>query len=197
MPRKSPEKTEKPDSAKKPNNQKNLEVKVRECLTVAELFYVMNDTKWNVLDDCFFLIGRRWFEHWKSFIAYDYIVQKLITEKSEASDLSKNKIYASGSSNPGEVSNWGLLLESSKYLNRAAAKDDSNYTPLKENIKLDWDFIMVPVALWDFFRTGYSSPVNQNTCEIKRYSIIKDRVGRLFRTPKVPLLKLSILTRGE
>lgn len=192
--RKSPEK---PDSATKKNIQTSLETKIRECLTVAELFFVMNDTKWNVFDDSFYLVGRRWFEHWKSFVAYDYIIAKLIAEKSSINELSKNKIFASGSSNPGEVSNWGLLLEQSKYLNRASNKDDATFTPLKENINIDRDFIMVPVSIWDFFRTAYCSLINQTCCEIRRFSIIKDRIGRLYRTPKVPLLKLTLMSRGE
>lgn len=157
---------------------------------------MMNETKWNVFDDQFFIVGRRWFEQWKSFVAYDYVVSMLMSQKLGNNELSKNKILT-GSSNPGEVSNWGLLLENNKYLNRASAKDDATFTPLKENLRLDWDFIMIPTAIWDFFRTGYCSPVTGSSCEIRRYSVVKDRVGRLYRTPKILLLRMALLSRGE
>ena len=71
---------------------------------------MMNETKWNVFDDQFFIVGRRWFEQWKSFVAYDYVVSMLINQKLGNNELSKNKILT-GSSNPGEVSNLPLLME--------------------------------------------------------------------------------------
>ena len=55
-----------------------MEIRVRESLTVAALFRVMNDTRWNMFDDQFYIVGRRWFDNWKTFVAYDYIVAKLI-----------------------------------------------------------------------------------------------------------------------
>lgn len=55
-----------------------IEEKTIECVFVAEYFRLMNNTKWNLSDDDFYIINRRWFDHWKNYINYDYIVLKLL-----------------------------------------------------------------------------------------------------------------------
>jgi len=52
----------------------------------------MNETKWNVLDDDFYLIRRGWFDAWKKFVSYDYILLKVVTERRKVHDLSINKV---------------------------------------------------------------------------------------------------------
>ena len=61
------------------------------------------------------MINRRWFDRWKDFISYDYIVKFLVELGKKESDLSLNKILASNSS-PGEISNAILLLDKKDYL---------------------------------------------------------------------------------
>jgi hypothetical protein len=57
-----------------------LDSKVNEVLHISTYFVIMNETKWNVHDDDFYLVKRSWFEIWKRFIAYDYILLKHVSE---------------------------------------------------------------------------------------------------------------------
>ena len=41
--------------------------------------YLMNETKWNAYDDEFFVINKKWFEKWKYYVQYDYIVSHVMT----------------------------------------------------------------------------------------------------------------------
>jgi hypothetical protein len=50
----------------------------------------MNETRWNVFDDDFYLVNRRWFDAWKQYMAYDYILLKHVTELKKVSELSIN-----------------------------------------------------------------------------------------------------------
>ncbi len=59
-------------------------------LQVAQYFKIMNETRWNVFDDDFFLVNRRWFESWKGYMAYDYILLKHVTEQKRVCELSVN-----------------------------------------------------------------------------------------------------------
>lgn len=61
-------------------------------MIVSSLFLWMNETKWNVLDDDFYLIRRGWFDAWKKFVSYDYILLKIVTERRKVHDLSINKV---------------------------------------------------------------------------------------------------------
>ena len=53
-------------------------------------FQAMNETKWLMFDDDFFIVTRRWFESWKSFVSYDYVLKKIVTEQRKVSELSIN-----------------------------------------------------------------------------------------------------------
>ena len=59
-------------------------------------------------------------------------------------DLSINQIILQGRSNPGEVSNWALLLENGKFYNRSAAKDEAHFSPLREGMMEGREFFIVP-----------------------------------------------------
>jgi hypothetical protein len=52
----------------------------------------LNETNWNKFDDRFYLINRRWFDRWKDFIAFDYIVKHVIELGKSEADLSINRI---------------------------------------------------------------------------------------------------------
>ena len=65
-------------------------------MRIAELFYLLNDTNWNKFDDKFFLINRRWFDRWKDYISYDYIVKQLVEFGKQESDLSINRLGSKG-----------------------------------------------------------------------------------------------------
>jgi hypothetical protein len=62
---------------KKPQ-QKSLRERVTESKRVAELFHLMNQTNWNKFDDRYYIVNKRWFDRWKDFVAYDYIVKTLV-----------------------------------------------------------------------------------------------------------------------
>jgi len=140
-------------------------------LTVAAFFQVMNETRWYMFDDEFYIISRRWFENWKGFVSYDYVLKKIVTEQRKLSDLSINQMIMQGRSNPGEVSNWSLLLEPGKFFNRSALKDEAHFSPLREGLTDCREFFVVPRAVWKLFYTTYRGP------EIKRHSIVKNRNG--------------------
>jgi len=57
------------------------------------------------MDDKFYLINRRWFDRWKDFISYDYIVKQLVELGKKEAELSLNRVL-SNTSNPGEISNF-------------------------------------------------------------------------------------------
>ena len=55
---------------------------------MAEYFYLLNETNWNKFDDVFYIVNRRWFDRWKDFVAYDYIVRFLIEQGKRETELS-------------------------------------------------------------------------------------------------------------
>ena len=87
------------------------------------------------------------------------------------SELSINQIILQGRNNPGEVSNWSLILEGNKYYSRSSTKEDSTFTPLKENLIDGKEFFVVPKGVWKFFNTAYKG------IEIRRHSVVKNRAG--------------------
>lgn len=82
---------------------------------MAEYFYLLNETNWNKFDDVFYVMNRRWFDRWKDYICYDYIVRFLIEQGRKESELSINKILSNNSS-PGEISNQMLLMDKKDFL---------------------------------------------------------------------------------
>ena len=75
-------------------NNKTKDQKINEAIKVAEYFQLQNDTQWNFYDDEFYIMNRRWFEKWKQFVSYDYIVNHVMTLKRSVKDLSINKIIS-------------------------------------------------------------------------------------------------------
>ena len=151
----------------------------------------MNETKWLMYDDDFFIVSRRWFENWKGFVSYDYVLKKIVTEQKKVSDLSLNQIILSGRNHPGEVSNWSLILEGGKYYQRYGTREDPTFTPLRENISDGKEFFMVPKGVWKCFHIAYKG------VEIRRHSVVKNRNGQLFRHVGVPLLRICLVRRGD
>lgn len=47
---------------------------------MAAFFQVMNETRWYMNDDEFYIVSRRWFDNWKTFVSYDYVLKKIVTE---------------------------------------------------------------------------------------------------------------------
>jgi hypothetical protein len=89
---------------------KTAEMKVVEAKRVAEYFFLMNETNWNKFDDSFYVINRRWFDRWKDYTAYDYIVRYLVDHTKKGSELNLTRVMANNS-NPGEVSNMQLIMD--------------------------------------------------------------------------------------
>ena len=90
-------------------------------MRIAELFYLLNDTNWNKFDEKFYLINRRWFDRWKDFISYDYIVKQLVEYGRTENDLSMNRLLQSNS-NPGEISNQQLILDHRDFMKNRCEK---------------------------------------------------------------------------
>ena len=67
------------DNSGKSKLQEKVTEKAVESIFVAEFFKLMNSGgAWNIYDDEYFVLNRRWFDHWKNHLSYDYIVLKLL-----------------------------------------------------------------------------------------------------------------------
>ena len=62
---------------------------------------MLNETNWNKFDDVFYVIPRRWFDRWKDYVAYDYIVKTLVSKDQE---INLKRVMANNS-NPNEINN--------------------------------------------------------------------------------------------
>ena len=172
-----------------PKVELSVKSKIEEVLLVSFMMRILNESRWNVHDDDFYLIKRTWFEIWKRYIAYDYIIQRHVTEQKKIEDLSMNQILYVNRQQPGEIHNSALTMDPHKYFNRHCGK--TIQTPLKENLTEGKDFIVVPKGIWKYFQRKYLGQ------EIKRYSIIQNRIGVLFRNPWVLMLRVCLMKRGS
>jgi hypothetical protein len=142
-----------------------------------------------LFDDEFYVVNRRWLDKWKTYVQYDYIAKILIEDKKQVKDISINKIINSGGSHPGDVTNRFLLMESKDYYhNRGDDRDYTNY-PLKEDSLFSRDYINVSKGIWKIYKRNYEG------LEILRFSIAKDKIGKLFRDSMLPKIKVAILRR--
>ena len=94
----------------------------------------MNETKWNVLDDDFYIIRRGWFDAWKKFICYDYILLKILTEQRKVNELSFNKVVHENSQGPGSINNSGILLREVNCFYSHFKEGWQSIHPLRENM---------------------------------------------------------------
>ncbi len=102
-----------------------------------------------------------------------------------------NKIINSGGTHPGDVTNRFLLMESKDYYhNRGDDRDYTNF-PLKEDSLFSRDYINVSKGIWKTYKHNYEG------LEILRYSIAKDKIGKLFRDSMLPKVKIAILRRQD
>ena len=53
------------------------------------------------------------------------------------------------------------------------------------------DFIIVPRGVWLYLSALYKGQM------VRRFSVIQNRTGALFRMCNVPVIKLSLMRRGE
>jgi hypothetical protein len=74
--------------------------KISESLQVAEFFHILNQTNWCKFDDTFYLVSRRWFDKWKDYVCYDYIVKNIVEDGKKEEDLSRNKLITNNSTPP-------------------------------------------------------------------------------------------------
>lgn len=130
-------------------HQKAFQQRIIESKRVAELFYLLNETNWNKFDDKFFLVNRKWFDRWKDFISYDYIVQLLVELGRPESEISVSRVL-SNNSNPGEISNNYILLDLREHLkNRSSSLSFCNKF-LRKDIVPERDLIFLSEPIWKF-----------------------------------------------
>ena len=56
---------------------------------------------------------------------------------------------------------------------------------------IDKEYLLIGKGLWNFFKYIYGGT------EIKRFAIVKDKTGNLYRNVQLPYVKLNIMKRGE
>ncbi|CDW77742.1 spore germination protein ia [Stylonychia lemnae] len=144
------------------NQQKSVDQRIMEAKRIAEFFYLLNETNWCKFEDTFYIMNRRWFDRWKDYISYDYIMRFLIEQ---------------------EISNLLLLLDKKDHLqNKLQLGGKINYcnTPLKNGLTQEKDFFLVSESIWKFLSSRYKGE------EILRYAIYKNQAGVLDRQPYLP-----------
>jgi hypothetical protein len=92
---------------------------------------------------------------------------------------------------PGEVQNHVVLLDGAKFYSRSSKVGEAIHTPLREGVMDGRDVIAVPKAGWQLFKSLYTGK------EIRRFSIVKNKLGHLHRPFHVPLIKTCIMRRGD
>lgn len=166
----------------KVSETKSLQKKIQEARSVAEYFYLLNETSWNKFDDALYVINRRWFDRWKDFISYDYIVRFLIEQRKQQSDLSVNRIM-SNNSNPGEISNVQLFLDRKDYLQLRSPPERLKFcnSPLRQGVTFERDVFLVSEGVWRLLNGTYKGE------EIKRYAVYKS-CAFIDRSPNLPMV---------
>jgi hypothetical protein len=48
---------------------------MNEAFYIANLFYVMNQSKWTYFEDEYYIISTNWFERWKKYVYFDYYIK--------------------------------------------------------------------------------------------------------------------------
>jgi len=151
----------------------------------------MNDTQWNIFDDELYIINKRWFDKWRSYVQYDYIVKHVIDEKRGVKDLSMNKMVNSGGSKPGDVTNKFLLMDSKDYYHNRFHEGDYRNQPLRDDCILNRDFFVISKAAWRLFKLEFDG------LELVRYCVVKDKLGKYYRDALLPKVKVAIMRRQE
>ena len=145
-------------------HQKAVQQRITESKKVAELFYLLNETNWNKFDDKFFLVNRKWFDRWKDFISYDYIVKLLVELRRPESEISVSRVL-SNNSNPGEISNNQILLDLREQLkNRSSGLSFCNKL-LRKDIVPERDLVFLSEPIWKFIFSIYGG------AEVRRFAI--------------------------
>jgi hypothetical protein len=94
----------------------------------------------------------------------------MVTEGRKIQDLSISAIMLQHKQDqdPGEVSNFQLVMESHKYYKQKHLRVG---LPLKEGLIEGRDFITVPKGIWKYFKQRYSG------LELHRHSVVLNRAG--------------------
>jgi len=167
-----------------------MDKKVEEARKVAEYSYLLNETNWYKFEDEFFIINKRWFDRWKEFVSYDYVVSMLVEKGKKPSDLSRNKVM-SCNAYPGEISNSQLILDRKDFHPNRNENMAYLNSPLKAGLRPGFDYIFVPGSIWRFLNSRYKGE------RIKRYAIHMNQTGILRRDPELPKLLVCLIMRDE
>ena len=178
--------------SRKNQSESVVRQRIFESRSVAELFFLLNDTNWNKFDDKFFLVNRKWFDRWKDFICYDYIVKQLVALGRPISDLPANFLLSSNP-NPGEISNLQLVqeLRDSQQKNKVPSLAYCN-RKLKKSINVDGgDIIYLSEPIWALLHSIYGGE------EISRYAVQKNASSVLIRSPELPQVQVTLVIQAE
>jgi hypothetical protein len=89
----------------------------------------------------------------------------ILEEKKSVKDLSINKVMNNGAIHPGTIANSNLLIDSRDFLHNRENENEYTNFPLREELLIDRDYILLCKGAWIFFKKRYGG------VEIKRYSV--------------------------
>ena len=129
--------------------------KALQCIFIAEFFRLMNNTQWNAFDDTFYVLNKRWFDQWKNYVSYEYIVVTLLEKRGikkqtvyqRIGELSINIMVNNSGQRPKFVTNKNILLDESKYYglfsvqHRSKADEEVMSTPIYQGAIIDRDYM--------------------------------------------------------
>ena len=150
----------------------------------------MNETNWNKFDDKFFMASRKWFDRWKDFISYDYIVKLVVELGRPEAEVSSSRVL-SNNSNPGEISNFHILHDLKEHFkNRAVGLSFCN-RKLRADVVPERDLIFFSEPIWKLLYGIYGG------IEVCRYAVTKSPASILDRQSVLPVIHLTLVLFKE
>lgn len=166
---------------------------MNESFYIANLFYVMNQSKWTYFEDEYYVISTNWFEKWKKYVYFDYYI-KNADRFLKFGDVFRNTNLKDSSTEDNTLIDHLFKEESEKYFMEYFLKDNlENYPGYITNNELlidrglhymDFDnkksiynyniidqyengkeFFLINKPIWNYFKALYGGK------EIKRFSI--------------------------
>ena len=136
-----------PDST--PQRKMSSDVLHQQAQYIAEMFKIMNNTRWNMYDQEYYILSNKWLTKWKQYANYEEVV-KSIEGKADLKSLPlKPAPY------PGPISNDTLVLEQKDYFHDFNNIDSHYNLALRDTVVKGKDFIIVSKSIWDYLHSIY------------------------------------------